>query len=92
MLLAHGAHDGCGGTSGVESAICARHRAAGSARGVEEEEFVVLGSDDAAQRFFASHDLRISSHLDNLSPDTHVVVVWDASRLSRDEKRQSQVA
>ena len=53
---------------------------------LKKREFVVLGSDDAAQRFFASHDLRISSHLDNLSPDTHVVVVWDASRLSRERE------
>ena len=57
---------------------------------LKKREFVVLGSDDAAQRFFASHDLRISSHLDNLSPDTHVVVVWNASRLSQDEKRQAK--
>ena len=57
---------------------------------LKKREFVVLGSDDAAQRFFASHDLRVSSHLDNLSPDTHVVVVWDASRLSQDEKRQAK--
>jgi hypothetical protein len=56
---------------------------------MKKREFVVLGSDDAAQRFFASHDLQITSHLDNLSPDTHVVVIWDASRLSRDEKRQA---
>jgi hypothetical protein len=56
---------------------------------LKAKEFVVLGSDDAAQRFFASHGLRISSHLDSLSPDTHIVVVWDASRLSQDEKRQA---
>ncbi len=59
---------------------------------LKTKEFVVLGSDDAAQRFFESHGLRISSHFDNLSPDTHVVVVWDASRLSQDEKRQAEVA
>ena len=58
---------------------------------LKKREFLVLGSDDAAQRFFASRDLRISSHLDSLSPDTHVVVVWDASRLSQDEKRQAKL-
>ncbi|MHB0958881.1 MAG: glycoside hydrolase family 2 TIM barrel-domain containing protein [Pirellulaceae bacterium] len=57
---------------------------------LKTREFVVLGSDDAAQRFFESHHLHVSSHLDNLLPDTHVVVVWDASRLSREDKRQSR--
>ena len=57
---------------------------------LKTKEFVVLGSDDAALRYFESHGLRVSSHLDSLSPDTHVVVVWDASRLSQDEKLQAK--
>jgi hypothetical protein len=57
---------------------------------LQERKFVLLGSDDAAQRFFESHQLHISSHQDSLLPDTHVVVVWDAARLSQDERRQAK--
>ena len=57
---------------------------------LKNREFVVLGSDDAARRFFESHHLHVASHQDSLSPDTHVVLVWDASRLSQDEKRKAK--
>jgi hypothetical protein len=57
---------------------------------LKNREFVVLGSDDAAQRFFESHQFHVSSLLDSLSPATHVVVVWDAARLSQDEKRPAR--
>ncbi len=57
----------------------------------KRREFVVLGSDHAAQAFFKSQSLRTSSSLGALTPDKHVVVVWDASRLSPEEKRQTKV-
>lgn len=57
----------------------------------KRREFVVLGSDRAAQAFFRSHRLLTSSSLGTLAPDKHVVVVWDASRLSPEEKRQTKV-
>jgi len=58
---------------------------------VKRRESVVLGSDAAAQAFFRSHSLLTSSDLGAIVPDKHVVVVWDASRLSPAEKRQTRV-
>ncbi len=58
---------------------------------VKRRKFVVLGSDHAAQAFFRSHSLRTSSSLGTLAPAKQVAVVWDASRLSPDEKRQTKV-
>ena len=58
---------------------------------VKRRTFVVLGSDHAAQAFFRSHGLLTSSSLDTLAPDKHLVVIWDASRLSPQEKRQTKV-
>jgi hypothetical protein len=50
----------------------------------------VLGSSDAARTFFNSNGLRTSDRLSQLSPDTHTVVIWNAARLSEDEKRSSK--
>jgi hypothetical protein len=58
---------------------------------VKRRVFVVLGSDPAAQAFFRSHSLLTSSDLGTIVPDKNVVVVWDASRLSPGEKRQTKV-
>ena len=57
---------------------------------VKRRVFVFLGSDHAAEAFFQSHRLVTSSSLDALVPDRHVVVVWDASRLSVEEKRKTK--
>jgi len=54
---------------------------------LRQRRFVVLGSDENARRFFRSKGLRIVDQLDGLSPDTYVVVVWDASHLTEQERR-----
>ena len=56
----------------------------------KRREFVVLGSDHAAQTFFRSHGLLTSASVGALAPDKHLVVIWDASRLSSEEKRQTK--
>lgn len=53
--------------------------------------FVVLGSSDAARAFFKSKGLRTSDKLDELSPDSHEVVIWNATHLSEAEKRSAKV-
>jgi len=58
---------------------------------LKQRTFVVLGSSDAARAFFKSRGLRISDRLDELLPDTHVVVVWNATRLTEVEKRRARV-
>ena len=50
----------------------------------------MLGSSDAARAFFKSKGLRTSDSLDELSPDTHVVVIWNATHLTEDEKRNAK--
>jgi len=58
---------------------------------LKRREYVVLGSDHAAQAFFKSRGLVTLSSLGALAPEKHVVVIWDASRLSPEEKRQTKV-
>ena len=55
-----------------------------------QRTFVVLGGSDAARAFFKSKGLRTSERLDDLAPDTHVVVVWNATHLTEDEKRNAK--
>jgi hypothetical protein len=57
---------------------------------LKQRTFVVLGGSDAARAFFKSRGLRTSAMLDELSPETHVVVVWNATHLSADEKRHAK--
>ena len=57
---------------------------------VKQRTFVVLGSSDAARAFFKSRGLRTSDRLDELRPDTHVVVIWNATHLTADEKRNAE--
>jgi hypothetical protein len=57
---------------------------------VKAREFVVLGTDHAAEAFFSSRGLRTSSSTANLKPGRNVVVVWNASHLSPEEKSQRQ--
>jgi hypothetical protein len=56
----------------------------------KRREFVVLGGDHAAQTFFRSHGFLTSASVGVLAPDKHLVVIWDASRLSPEEKRQTE--
>jgi hypothetical protein len=56
----------------------------------KQRTFVVLGSSDAARAFFKSHGLRTSDQLDTLLPETHWVVIWNATHLTEDEKRSAK--
>ena len=56
----------------------------------KRRDYVVLGGNHAAQAFFRSRGLVTSPSLGTLAPGKHVVVVWDASRLSPEEKRQTK--
>ncbi len=58
---------------------------------VKKQEYAVVGGDHVAQDFFQSHGLPTTSRLDALIPNQHVVVIWDASRLSSEEKRQTKI-
>lgn len=53
---------------------------------VRQRTFIVLGGGDGARAFFDAWGLRRSDHLDGLSPETHVVVIWSATHLSAAEK------
>ena len=57
---------------------------------LKQRTFVVLGSSDAARAFFKSKGLRTSRMLDELSPDTHVVVIWNATHLTEIERRNAR--
>jgi hypothetical protein len=56
----------------------------------KQRTFVVLGSGDAARAFFNASGLRTSDRLDELSPDKHVVVIWNATHLTEAEKRNAK--
>ena len=56
----------------------------------KQRTFIVLGSSDAARTFFKSMALRTSDNLGELVPDTHVVVIWNATHLTEDEKRHAK--
>ena len=58
---------------------------------LRQRTFVVLGSSDAARAFFKSNGLRSTDRVDELSPDTHVVVIWNATHLTENEKRNAKV-
>jgi hypothetical protein len=58
--------------------------------GLRSRTFVVLGRDSAAERFFASRGLSTSSSLDALIRDEHAIVVWDAGRLTAEQKQRSK--
>jgi hypothetical protein len=57
---------------------------------LKSRTFVVLGSSDAARAFLKSRGLRTSDRLDELMPDTHAVVIWNAAHLTDDEKRNAK--
>lgn len=58
---------------------------------LKKRDYVVLGSDSSAEAFFKSRGLQTTSSTDALTPNKHVVVIWDASRLSSEEKLQTKV-
>jgi hypothetical protein len=51
---------------------------------------VVLGSSEAARAFFQTRGLRTWDGLGELSPDRHVVVIWNATHLTEDEKGKAK--
>jgi len=55
-----------------------------------QRTFVVLGGGEAAMGFFKTWGLRATDDFDSLAPDTHVVVIWSATHLTDDEKRQAR--
>jgi hypothetical protein len=52
---------------------------------------VVLGGDAVADAWFRSHKLQVDQSLDKLAPGQDVVIIWDAARLTADEKRQAGI-
>ncbi len=56
---------------------------------LRERRFVVLGRDAAADAWFQSRGLQMDHGLDGLTPGKHVVVIWNAARLTADEKRRT---
>ena len=53
---------------------------------LKERTFVVLGGDFAASAYFESKGLKTSGRTDGLNVGEHVVVVWDPTGLTLDEK------
>jgi len=58
---------------------------------LRERRFVVLGRDTAADAWFQSRGLQTDHGLDGLTPGKHVVVIWNAARLTADEKCRADV-
>jgi hypothetical protein len=61
-------------------------RAPESAR---QRAFVVLGAEDGARSFFKSHGLGISEEVGDLVPGTTVVVLWNASHLTDQQRSKA---
>lgn len=57
--------------------------------GVKARTIMLLGGDAEATAFFQSHGLHITHSTTGLTPARHLVVIWDAGRLSEDEKGQA---
>ena len=57
---------------------------------LRQRRYLVLGGDDAANEFFRSNRLRTTERLDGLSPDRHTVIIWNAARLTEDEKQSAK--
>lgn len=56
----------------------------------QRRTFVLLGGSDAARAFFKSKGLATTESLDGLTPARHVVVVWNATRLTEDQKHSAK--
>ncbi len=56
----------------------------------QQRTLVVLSSSDTARVFFKSKGLRTSNKADALSPETHVVVIWNATHLTEEEKQTAK--
>lgn len=58
---------------------------------LRQRRFVVLGGDHGAESWFRSHGLPTGGDPGKLAPETDMVVVWNAARLSDTEKRRAGV-
>ncbi len=56
---------------------------------LRSRRFMIVGSDPAADAWFQSRGLQVDRGPDKLSPEQHVVVIWNASHLTSEEKRQA---
>ena len=56
----------------------------------KEQTFVILGSDDSATTYFRSKGLKTSNNLNDLKPGENMVIIWNAARLTTEEKRNVQ--
>jgi len=56
----------------------------------KEYTFVILGSDATATTYFKSKGLNISNHLNALKPGEDMVIIWNAAKLTDEEKRSTQ--
>src|SRR5262245_23986600 len=56
----------------------------------KQRTFVLLGGDNAAQNFFSRSGLSTTSSVDHLSSDQHVVLIWNATRLTETEKEHAK--
>jgi hypothetical protein len=57
---------------------------------LKQRTFVVLGTGDSTRAFFKSKGLRTSDRLGELSPERHVVVIWNATHLTEGEKQNAK--
>jgi hypothetical protein len=57
----------------------------------KQRTFVVLGANKAARFFFKSQALRMSEEITELTPSSHVVVIWNAAHLRDHEKNRALV-
>jgi len=56
----------------------------------KEYTFVILGIDPTATAYFSSKGLKTSNNLDDLKPGKNIVIIWNAARLTAEEKRRAQ--
>jgi hypothetical protein len=53
---------------------------------VQQRTIVILGRSDSARSFFQAHGLSISGLPDELVPQKHIVVIWNAAHLTPKEQ------
>jgi hypothetical protein len=51
--------------------------------------YIVLGGDDTSRAFFERHGLRTASADTTLDPENHLLIVWNPSQVTLDEKRRT---
>jgi hypothetical protein len=56
----------------------------------KQRTIVVLGADATSAAYFRDKGLTTSTKLERLSPDKHVVLVWNPARLSNEERQSAR--